>query len=149
MENLIERMAEATQTILEGFKAMSAEERADYLDRLFDALAGEETPPARLSTDDPETRRRAYHLLRRLWPNMHDATLPEFVDAFAAVLKIGAEAQAGGRKLTADLAARIVAGFEAEREQRGFLSYREMAETAVSVHQANMRDRENDRRMLN
>jgi hypothetical protein len=149
MEDIIERMAEATQTILEGFRAMNAEERADYLDRLFDALAGEETPPARLSTDDPETRRRAHAMLRRLWPNMTAATLPEFADTFAAVLKIGAEAQSGGRELTADLAARIVAGFEAERERRGFKSYREMAETAVSVHQANMRDRENDRRMLN
>lgn len=145
----VDRMAEATQTIIEGCKAMSAEERADYLDRLFDALMGEENAPERLSTEDPATRRRAYALLRRLWPNMTAATLPEFADAFAAVLKIGAEAQSGGRVLTADLAGRIVAGFEAERERRGFTSYREMAETAVAVHQANMRDRDRDRRTLN
>jgi hypothetical protein len=141
-EELISRMAEATRTILEGCKAMEHEDRANYLDRLFDALAGLEDAPKRMSTDDPETRRRAHGLLRRLWPNMTAAGLPELADAFAAVLKTGAEAQAGGRVLTADLAARLVAGFEAERERRGFESYREMAETAVAVHQANMRDRE-------
>jgi hypothetical protein len=129
---------------------MTPPEKSSYIEGLLDALAAEDsTPPAAISTDDPSLRRRAHAILSRLWPNMTATHLPELADCFASVLEVGAKAQAGGRVVVVDLFGRLLAAFEEERERRGFKSYRELAETAVAVHQANLRDRERDRETLN
>lgn len=158
-EQIVDRMARATQMIADCFRVMEEPDKRRYVETLAETLLAPEPPapgealpaadrePQVIPCSDPEIQARAHEVLLHLWPNLTEIKLWQFADVFAATLKLGGEAKGAGRELTADLAGRIVAGFEFERARRGFSSYKEMAQTAIAVHRANMRDRQRDKQI--
>lgn len=144
IDELWERVADATQTLLDGCLVMEDATRDDFVDGLFDALMGIEQNPERFSIDDPTARRRAHAMVKRILPGLATASHPEFVAAFESFLKLGNEAQQGRRELVVELVLRIIAAFEFERERRGFKSFGEMRERVAAPRQPSGQDRDHD-----